>query len=92
MDPIRVDKYTLIKLENGGQYGFKIIEGWENNAGEFKANFCKREFKKGSGEKLMPVTIKLGTREVAIATLQMLLKELGAEEDYDPNYSNEPPF
>jgi len=59
-DAIRVDQYTLVKLEDSGQYGFKLIEGWEGRDGEFKPNFCKREFKKGSGDKIVPVSVKLG--------------------------------
>ena len=59
-EAIAVDKYTVIKVESSEQYGYKLIEGWVGREGDFKPNFCKREFKKGSGEKNVPVSIKLG--------------------------------
>jgi hypothetical protein len=76
VNAIRVDKYTLIKAEDNGEYGWKLMEGWENQAGEFKPNFCDREFKKGSGKKSVPVTIKLGDKSTAISALKMILAEL----------------
>lgn len=76
MDGIKIDKYTMVKAEDNGEYGWKLMEGWENREGEFKPNFCKRSFKKGSEEKTVPVSIKLGPKETAIATLLMLLKEV----------------
>jgi len=75
-ESIRVDQYTLVKLEDSGQYGFKLIEGWEGREGDFKPNFCKRSFKKGGEEKNVPLSIKLGDKETAIGVLKMLLNEL----------------
>jgi hypothetical protein len=87
MDAIRVDKYTLLKVEDNGEYGWKLMEGWENQAGEFKPNFCKRSFKKGGEEKNVPVTVKLGDKVTATATLLMILKEITGQD-----YNIEEPF
>lgn len=76
-EAIRIDQYTMIKLEDGGQYGFKIVEGWENRDGEFKPTSIKRRFGKNPEEKSCPLSVKLGDRKTAIGVLQMLLKELG---------------
>lgn len=75
---IRVDKYTLIKLEEN-EYGIRLMEGWENRDGEFKPNFCKRSFSKDGDEKNVPVSIKLGDKEKAVDVLTELLKGLGGE-------------
>lgn len=80
MEAIRIDKYTMVKVEDNGEYGLKLVEGWENRDGEFKPNFCKRAFKKGSEEKTVPVSVKLGDKATAIATLVMLLKEISGME------------
>lgn len=76
MKIIRVDKYTLLKLEDQGKYGFKITEGWENREGKFQPNFCKRVLSKDGEEKTIPVSIKLGNRERAREVLGELLEEL----------------
>lgn len=91
-DFIRVDKYTVVNVEVNEQYGVRLVEGWEGREGDFKPNFCKREFKKGSGEKTVPVSIKLGDKTTAAAVLRMLLKQLE-----DSGYASkpdvgEPPF
>ncbi len=75
-DFIRVDKYTVVNVEQSEQYGVKLVEGWEGREGDFKPNFCKRSFKKGGEEKNVPVSVKLGDRTTAIAVLKMILKEL----------------
>lgn len=80
-DFITVDQYTAVKLEDGGQYGWKLVEGWVGRDGDFKPNFCDREYKKGSGKKTAPVTVKLGTKEQAIAALQGLLASLTTTND-----------
>jgi len=72
---ITIDKYTVIRIEDGGQYGFKLLEGWINRDGEFKPSFCKREFGKAGSkqEKTIPVSVKIGNadtmRELAAALL-----------------------
>lgn len=66
---ITVDEYTSLKIEDGGKYGWRITEGWIGREGDFKPNFCKREFKKGAGEKTAPVSVKLGGKTAALAAL-----------------------
>jgi hypothetical protein len=75
---ITIDKYTTLKLEDG-QYGVKLIEGWVGREGDFKPSFCKREFKKGSGDKTAPVSVKLGDRAKAIEVARAILTELGED-------------
>jgi hypothetical protein len=87
-EAIRIDKYTLVKLEESQEFGVKLMEGWENQAGEFKPNFCKREFKKGSGEKTLPVNVKLGDKQTAVSVLKMLLSQIQGDAPID----DEPPF
>lgn len=84
-DAIRVDQWTLVRAEYNGEYGWKLLEGWENNSGEFKPNFCKRSFKKGGEEKTVPVTVKLGDKATAEGVLLMVLKEITGQ-----NYVEEP--
>jgi hypothetical protein len=91
MEAIRIDKYAMIKLEDSKEYGFKLIEGWESRDGSFKPNFCKRQFKKDGEEKNVPVSVKLGDKQTAIATLRMLLAELGGKDEPGPG-RQEPPI
>ena len=80
MSVIRVDKYTLIKLEEN-DYGVRLMEGWENRDGEFKPNFCKRSFTKDGEEKNVPVSVKLGDREKAREVLTKLLQGLDGKKE-----------
>ena len=84
---IKVDQWTALKLEDGGKYGWKLMEGYINNGGDFKPSFCKREIgKKGEKtEKTMPVSVKLGDRETAIRVLRSLLDELGPVGEATPH-------
>ena len=75
----QVDKYTAIKLEDRGQYGFSLMEGWVNKAGEFKLSFCKREMGKEKVEKVLPLNVKLGDKATAIKTIAAIYKELTGE-------------
>jgi hypothetical protein len=75
-DFIEVDQYTAIKMEDGGQYGFKLLEGYVDKAGEFKPSFCKRQFGKDRPEKVAPISVKLGDAEHAAAALKLLLTQL----------------
>ncbi len=79
-EPIRVDKFTLLNVEQSEQYGIKLVEGWESRDGSFKPNFCKRQFKKGGEEKNTPVSVKLGDKTMAVAVCLMILKELTGSE------------
>jgi hypothetical protein len=76
----QIDQYTAVNLEDSGTYGMKLIEGWEGREGDFRPNFCKREFKKGSGEKTAPVSVKLGDKAKAIEVALWMLKELTGRE------------
>lgn len=76
MDFIEIDKYTAVKLEYSEQYGYSLVEGWIPDDGNFTARKCKREFKKGTGEKQAPVAIKLGDRKHAEAALKVLLAQI----------------
>jgi len=77
MDYIEIDKYTAIRLEDGGQYGWKIIEGFVSREGDFKAGFCKRKFGgRDAVEKTAPVSVKLGSRDQAVAALKLMLAQL----------------
>ena len=58
---------SKIEVEDGGEYGFKIVEGWENRDGDFKPNFCKRQFGKDAPEKTVPLSIKIGENASAAA-------------------------
>ena len=72
-----IDKYTTLQIQDRGEYGFSLIEGWINQNGDFKPNFCKREFRKGSGEKTAPLSIKLGDRAKALEVAEWLRVEMG---------------
>lgn len=73
---IKVDQYTALKIEQTEKYGVKLLEGWTGRDGDFKPNFCDREFKKGNGKKTVPVSIKLGDKATAETVLLQLLTEL----------------
>ena len=75
MDFIRINQYDVIKLENSGKYGWNLILGYENQAGEFRVKYCKRKF--GKEEKVVPVSIPLGDKPAEI--LQALLGQLKEE-------------
>lgn len=76
METVRVDKFTLVKLDDRGQYGFSLMEGWEKKDGTFSPSFCKREVGKEKTERTLPVSVKLGDRGTAIGVLRTLLAEL----------------
>lgn len=80
---IQVDQYTTLQMQDSEQYGVSIIEGWIKDDGEFKARTCLREFKKGTGEKQAPVSVKLGDRAKAIEVALAILRSLTGR-DYSP--------
>jgi hypothetical protein len=85
MSEIIIDKYTALKIEDNGQYGWKLIEGWIGQDGTFRPQFCQREFKKGSGLKNTPVSIKLGDKDTAILALKTMIEKInGASNDDIP--------
>jgi hypothetical protein len=79
-EAIQVNQWVAVKLEDSGKYGYALQEGYINKAGEFKVSFCKREFAKQGEktEKNVPMSIKLGDKDKAIAVLQELLDNLAA--------------
>jgi hypothetical protein len=81
MSEFVVDKYTVLKLEDRGQYGFSIMEGWVNRDGNFKPSFCKREVGKAGEkvEKTMPVNVKVGDRAAVAKLAYWLIGEVGAK-------------
>ena len=77
MDYIEIDQYTAVKLEDGGQYGFKLLEGYVNKTGEFSPSFCKRRFGgKDAHEKVAPMSVRLGDRDHAAAALKLMLSQI----------------
>lgn len=79
MDFIRIDQYTLVRLEEYKGF-FSLVEGWENREGDFKANWIKQPFGKEKIEKELPKKIKLGDRQSAIAALKTMIMQLEAEQ------------
>lgn len=76
----KIDQWTALNMEDAGTYGWKLIEGWEGREGDFKPNFCQREFKKGSGAKTAPVAVKLGDKAKVIEVALWMLKEVTGRE------------
>ncbi len=82
MAEFQVDKWTSLKVEEKGEWGFTLLEGWIGREGDFKPNFCKREFgrKDAKTEKTVPVGVKLGNGEMAVTVALWLLRELTGKE------------
>jgi hypothetical protein len=76
MNEVRTNEYTVLKLEDSGQYGWRVISGWQGQDGVWKPNFVKREFKKGSGEKVTPLSVDFGDKYHAITALKTFLEVL----------------
>jgi len=75
---IKVGKSTVIAQDNK-QYGFKLVEGWTNKDGEFKPNFCRRQFGKDAPEKNVPVSIGIGENsKEATANLRKIADQIEA--------------
>lgn len=81
---VQIDKYVTVKLEDRGQWGWSLMEGWINKDGDWKPNFCTRKVGKEQIEKTMPVSVKLGDKAKAIEVLTAALKELTGQ-DYGPS-------
>jgi len=79
-EPIQVDQWTAIRIDEHPKYGYALQEGYIKKDGSFQVAFCKREFgKQGEKtEKNVPMSIKLGDKDKAIAVLQELLDNLAA--------------
>ena len=87
----QVDKYTAVKLEDKGKYGFCLTEGWITQENDFKPSFCKREFggKDNKTEKTIPVNVKLGDKAKAIEIALGMLFELTGH-TYSPDEEKPP--
>ena len=79
---ITVTDKVSIELENYNGI-FSIKEGWVNREGEFKPNFCKKQFKKDGPEKTTPVSVRIGDQGTAAAVLRELYKELTGGKEID---------
>ena len=77
---IRINQWDYIKVENSN-YGWQIMLGYEDKAGEFKPKFCKREFGKGN-EKTTPISVPLGENPVEV--LKTLLAMVESPEEESP--------
>ena len=76
---ITVDKYVSVTAECYNNV-WSVKEGWVNKDGEWKPNFCKREFGKDKIEKKAPVSVRLGDKETALAVLRELYSEISGGE------------
>ena len=75
----KIDEHTTIIVQEGrGKYAgtFSLIEGWVGRDGEFRPNFCERKYGKGAAPIVVPVSVKLGTKETAVDALAALAAEL----------------
>ena len=36
-----IDQYTTLKIEDRGEYGWQLTEGWIRREGDFKPKWCK---------------------------------------------------
>ena len=74
-DPtITIDQYTTLQLsEYKGT--FSLVEGWINREGDFKPNWCDKEFgKKGEKvKKVVPLSVKCGDRESVLKLAEWIL-------------------
>ena len=74
----KISKYQMLQT---GRYNgkFQIIQGWENNKGEFKPNFITKRQKDGT-EKSYPASITFEDDATAVAFFRACLAELNAED------------
>ena len=73
------DKISVSVEEYNGTYS--IQEGWKTRNGDYKPNFCTRRFGgKDAPEKTVPVSVKIGDRDTALAVLRELYTEISGEE------------
>jgi hypothetical protein len=60
---------------------YSIQEGWKTRNGDYKPNFCSRRFGgKDAPEKTVPVSVKIGDKETAVAVLRELIAEIEGTE------------
>jgi len=75
---IKVDDYTSLKIEeyNGTYF---IVEGWIGRDGDFKANWCDREFgpKDKKEKKRWPVKVKCGDKQSLLELADYIYGQYG---------------
>jgi len=76
---IRINQWDCIKVENSN-YGWQIMLGYEDKAGEFAPKMCKRMF--GKNEKKAPISVPLGENPVEV--LKTLLAMVESPEEESP--------
>jgi hypothetical protein len=80
---ITVNKFTVLKVEDRGNHGWQIMEGWRNKDGDFKPSWCTRKTGKEQVETVVPMTVRLGNRDKAIEVLTAILAEIRGVEGAD---------
>lgn len=80
---IAVGKSTVLRIEDRGEFGWQITEGWRNRDGDFKPSWCTRKTGKEQIEKVVPVSVKIGDKAKSIEVLTAILKEITGA-DYSP--------
>jgi hypothetical protein len=83
---ITIDQYATLDIQEGkGNYAgtYSLLEGWIGREGDFKVNFCKREFGKEKVEKNVPVGVKLGS-PAKIVEVGLWLLKTATGKDYAP--------
>lgn len=78
--PITVTDKVSIEVENYNNI-YSIKEGWINRNGEFKPNFCKKEFGKEKVEKTVPVSVRIGDKGTALSVLREVYREISGDEE-----------
>ena len=84
MPEITIDQYTTLSL-NDYKGTYQLVEGWINRDGEFKPNWCDKEFGK-KGEKVkkpVPLSVKIGNKDKIKELAEWLLVSVADSQDED---------
>ena len=75
---ITISKYQMVQT---GRYNgqFQIIQGWENNKGDFRPNFISKRQKDGT-EKAYPASITFESDQAAVEFFLFCLKDITGKE------------
>ena len=87
MPEITIGKSTISLEEYNGSYS--LVEGWINREGEFKPNWCKRQFGKDAPEKNVPVKINCGDKDGLKSLAHFILEYLGETEEPDEPFTHD---
>jgi len=80
--PITVTDKVSVEVENfNGMFSLK--EGWIDRGGNFKPNFCKKQFGKNAPEKTVPVSVRIGDAGTAPAVLREIYRKVTGGKDID---------